>query len=246
MEMITSAIKEICGLFLYTGGIKAVISIPGGDEIAKKTMNERLGIIGGLSILGTTGIVEPMSDRAIVETIKAEIDVLAAAGKRDLLLTPGNYGRTFAEETLGVNIDEAIKCSNFIGETLDYALFKGIKRLTLIGHAGKLVKLAGGIMNTHSGIADCRMEIIAAHCALAGAGAETIKQIMECVTTEAAVNIMKPLGINNYVWESIGKKIGFHLGERTKRSISIEYIVFTQEHGVLVHSYIAGSDLVRE
>ena len=234
MRMIQSAIGEVCGLYAYRGGIKAVISIPGGAEIAEKTMNKRLGVIGGLSILGTTGIVEPMSSKAIIDTIKAEIDVYTASGKRELFITPGNYGRDFAEKALGLNIREAIKCSNFIGETLDYACIKGIEHIKLIGHAGKLVKLAGGIMNTHSGIADCRMEIIAAHCALAGAKTETIRQIMACVTTEGAIDIMSRLGINEAVWESIGQKIGYHLRERTKGGVSIEYIVFTQEHGVLV------------
>jgi len=184
-----------------------------------------------------------MSDRAIVETIKAEIDVQAASGEncgKSLLITPGNYGRDFAKEALGLNIDEAIKCSNFIGEALDYACAKRIRSITLIGHAGKLVKLAGGIMNTHSRVADCRMEIIAAHCALAGAGADIIRQIMACVTTEAAIDIMSKLGINNSVWESIGQKIGFHLRERTKGNVMVEYIVFTQERGVLARSKVGG------
>lgn len=236
MEMVNSAIAEVCLLFSYKGGIKAEISIPDGAVIAKKTMNERLGITGGLSILGTTGIVEPMSDRAIVETIKAEIDIQAAAGKNKILLTPGNYGLEFARKNLGINTDDAVKCSNFIGETLDHVCFKGIEKITLIGHAGKLVKLAGGIMNTHSNIADCRMEIIAAHCALAGAGMETIRQIMDCVTVEAAIVIMDGLGINDAVWKSIEKKIDFHIQERTQGSVAVEYVVFTQEHGVLIHS----------
>jgi len=203
-------------------------------------MNGRLGIVGGLSVLGTTGIVEPMSERAIVETIKADIDVSVASGKKSLLITPGNYGRDFASTILGLNIDEAVKSSNFIGETLDYACMAGIENITLIGHAGKLVKLAGGVMNTHSNIADCRMEIIAAHTALAGAGAETIRQILECVTTEAAIEVIKPLGINDTVWEGIGEKIGFHLRARTKGSVIIEYIVFTQEHGVLTRGKVGG------
>ena len=234
MEMIKTAIADACSRYSYDGGIKATISIPGGAEIAKKTMNERLGIIGGLSILGTTGIVEPMSDRAIIETIKAEIDIWAASGKRNLHITPGNYGKEFASKELGLNIEEAIKCSNYIGETLDYACAKNIDRFTLIGHAGKLVKLAGGIMNTHSSIADCRMEIIAAHSAAAGAEPSAIKQIMECTTTEAAIEIMTRLGISETVWKSIGEKIKYHLNTRAKNSMTIEYIVFTQEHGILV------------
>ena len=238
MMMIKSAVREVCERFAYTGGIKVVISIPGGDRLAGKTMNGRLGIVGGLSILGTTGIVEPMSDRAVVETIKAEIDVQMASGKKSLLITPGNYGRDFAQKELGLNIEEAIKCSNFVGEALDYACVKGTRQITLIGHAGKLVKLAGGIMNTHSAVADCRLEIIAAHCALVGAQTEAIRQIMACATTQAAIEIMTELGVNDRVWESIGQKIGFHLRERTWGNVIVEYIVFTQEHGVLVHSKV--------
>jgi cobalt-precorrin-5B (C1)-methyltransferase len=236
MEMVNSAITEACALFSYTGGIKVIISIPGGAAIAKKTMNERLGIIGGLSILGTTGIVEPMSDRAIIETIKAEIDVQTASGKTSLIITPGKYGYEFAEKTLGINMEEAIKCSNFIGETLDYACVKGIEKITLIGHAGKLVKLAGGIMNTHSNVADCRMEIISAHCALAGADTRTVKQIMDSVSVEAAMKVMDEVGLNDRVWKNIGQKIGFHLRERVRGSIVVEYIVFNLERGVLIHS----------
>ena len=234
MEMINTAVEEQCREFSYNGGIRVVISIPGGEEIAKRTMNERLGVVGGLSILGTTGIVEPMSEKALIDTIKTEMDVHMASGKTKLLVTPGNYGRDFAEKELGLNIDEAVKCSNFIGETLDYACAKALERISLIGHAGKLVKLAGGIMNTHSNIADCRMEIIAAHCALAGAAAADIKRIMDCVSTQACAEIIDELGIATLVWDSIGKKIGFYLKERTKGRISTEYIVFTQENGVLI------------
>ena len=175
-----------------------------------------------------------MSDRAIIETIKTEIDVWAASGKRNLLITPGNYGKEFASKELGLDIEKAIKCSNYIGETLDYACMKNIDSLMLVGHAGKLVKLAGGIMNTHSSIADCRMEIIAAHSAAAGAEPSAINQIMECATTEAAIEILTSLGINETVWKSIGQKIKYHINARTKNSITIECIVFTQEHGILV------------
>ena len=234
LEMIRAAIEEAREPFGYTGGLKAVISVPDGAEIAKRTMNERLGIVGGLSILGTTGVVEPMSLSAVVETIKAEIDVRIALGEKDLLVTPGNYGRDFAEKNLGLNIEEAVKCSNYIGEALDYACMKGVPRFRLIGHAGKLVKLAGGLMNTHSSFGDCRMEIIAAHAALAGAGQETIRQIMSCVTTDAAIDILIESGISKPVLASIGEKLGFHLRERTKGKLCVEYIIFTQMHGVLI------------
>ena len=243
MKMIETAVKGVCEQFSFSGGMRVVISIPGGAEIAKRTMNERLGVVGGLSILGTTGIVEPMSENAVIETIKTEIDVLAASGSNHLIITPGNYGKNFAKEIFGHDADTAVKCSNYIGVTLDYACSTGIGHITIVGHAGKLVKLAGGIMNTHSGIADCRMEIIAAHCALAGADKAFIGKIMDCATVEAAVALMLRTGINGIVWESIGKKIGYHLRERIKKhsehnrnETEMEYVVFTVEHGILTRA----------
>ncbi|MCL1879353.1 MAG: cobalt-precorrin-5B (C(1))-methyltransferase CbiD [Actinomycetia bacterium] len=235
LNMITMAIKEICGLMSYQNGIKAVIFIPGGEQVAKRTMNGRLGIVGGLSILGTTGIVEPMSKQAIVDTIKAEIDVHLAGGKTNLLIAPGNYGKQYAQEQLGLDIKEAIKCSNFIGETLDYLCQNEVQGIMLIGHAGKLVKLAGGIMNTHSSMADCRMEIIVAHAALAGADRQLIAALMECVSTNAAIELLNQAGIGSAVWGSIGQKISFYLRQRTRGSMAVEYVVFTQEHGTLIH-----------
>lgn len=238
LEMIKTEVMSVVKDYGYAGGLRIIISVPDGENISKKTMNERLGIIGGISILGTTGIVEPMSEKAIIDTIKTEIDVHISENRGNLLVTPGNYGRDFAKNELGLNIDEAVKCSNFVGETLDYAVYSGVREMTLIGHAGKLIKVAGGIMNTHSGIADCRMEIMAAHSAMAGASMETIKQIMECITVDAAIEIIRKESFYLQVWESIGRKIGFQISERTKKVLKIRYIVFTQEHGVLIDSVV--------
>lgn len=236
LEMIEKEVMSVAKGYNYTGGLRIVISAPDGMGIAKRTMNERLGIVGGISILGTTGIVEPMSEKAIVDTIKTEIDVHISEGRGNLLVTPGNYSRDFAMNMLGLNIDDAVKCSNFIGETLDYAVYCGVKEMTLIGHAGKLVKVAGGIMNTHSSIADCRMEIIAAHSAMAGASSEIISQIMDCITVDAAIETLGKGAIYNRVLCSLGKKIGFHIRERTKGDMQVRYIVFTQEYGILIDS----------
>ncbi|MDR0309086.1 MAG: cobalt-precorrin-5B (C(1))-methyltransferase CbiD, partial [Coriobacteriales bacterium] len=246
MEMITSAIQETCAMLSYTRGIIAVISIPGGEEVAKRTMNSRLGIVGGLSVLGTTGIVEPMSERAIIDTIKADIDVQIASvpehctdDSKPLLIAPGNYGKDFAERELGLDIKNAVKCSNFIGETLDYLCIRGVRSIKLVGHAGKLIKLAGGIMNTHSHTADCRMEILAAHAALNGASQQTIEKIMDCINTVAAIDVIKELDNAAAIWESLSRRIDFHISERTRGELAVEYIVFTLEHGILIHSKTA-------
>lgn len=235
-EMISSAIAEVCEHYGYHGGVLAIISIPGGEDVAEKTMNARLGIKGGLSILGTTGIVRPMSTRALLETIKTEIDVQVAAGRDSLLVTPGNYGEEFATRILGLKAEQVINCSNFLGDTLDHACAKGIQHVLLVGHVGKMVKLAGGIMNTHSHNADCRREILAAHCAMAGADQQAIQEIMDCTTTTSAISIIDGLGIGEEVWASIEKKICFYLNQRTQGLQSVEFVVFTGKDRVLMHA----------
>lgn len=134
----------------YEGGFSVVLSVENGEELALQTYNSHLGIIGGISILGTSGIVEPMSEKALVDTICLEMDSLYAAGQRVAFLCPGNYGADFARETLELDLERAVKCSNYIGEAFDHAVVCGYPEILLVGHAGKLVKLAAGVMNTHS------------------------------------------------------------------------------------------------
>ena len=156
-RMIRENLEEVCALADWSGGLEAVISVPEGERLAKKTFNPRLGIAGGISILGTTGIVEPMSDGALVGTIRAELSQRRAAGDCYVLLTPGNYGSEFIRDGLGLDPALAVQTSNFIGDALDLCRELGFSGALLVGHVGKLVKLAGGMLNTHSRWGDCRM-----------------------------------------------------------------------------------------
>jgi cobalt-precorrin-5B (C1)-methyltransferase len=233
-KMMVRALEEISTLYNYRGGFDVEIFVPGGTEAAEKTFNSRLGIVGGISILGTTGIVEPMSEAAIVETIRLEIhsreesDILFAA--------PGNYGIEFARSRFGLDIGKAVKCSNFIGEMLDFAVYYGFKKLLLIGHIGKLVKLAAGVMNTHSKTADCRNEIFAAHAALCGADGAVIRAIMDAEATGSIHAILTENGIGNAVYESILARILFHLRYRTGNALQCELVVFSNESGILMQT----------
>ena len=168
-RMIRENVEEVMKLFDCAAGLSVVISIPAGAELAKKTFNPRLGIVGGISVLGTTGIVEPMSEKALVETIRTELTQRRALGHDAVLLTPGNYGVDFIRTSLGLDPETAVQTSSFIGDSLDVCRSLGFKRALLIGHIGKLVKLAGNMMNTHSKYGDCRMEILASHAGAAGA-----------------------------------------------------------------------------
>lgn len=228
-QMIIEALKQTAQKYKYKGGFSVVISAENGEEIAKKTFNPRLGIVGGISILGTSGIVEPMSEKALIDTIRLEINSKTVRNSEYLLISPGNYGRDFALREFGLDIELGVKCSNFIGETIDYAVYKKVKNILLIGHAGKLCKIAGGIMNTHSRVADCRCEIFAAHAALAGASNKQIKQIMGAITTEQISELLQKFGLSRQVFESILKKIEYNLNQRAAFNCTIEVIIFTNK-----------------
>ena len=161
-EMIEKEVLQVCSLMDYKGSLMVEIFVPEGEYLAEHTFNPRLGIVGGISILGTSGIVEPMSNQAILDTIKVELNQRMAQGYDYVAVSPGNYGLDFMKKTYGYDLDKSVKCSNFIGDTIDMAIELGFQKMLLTGHIGKLIKVSGGIMNTHSKEGDCRMELIVA------------------------------------------------------------------------------------
>lgn len=236
LQQIKSAVKLAMKKANYTGGLSITICAENGEEIAKQTYNEHLGIIGGISILGTSGIVEPMSEQALMDTTHLELDSLYAEGQKIAFLCPGNYGVDFAKLTLGIELEKAVKCSNFIGDAIDYAVFKGFKKILLVGHAGKLVKIAAGVMNTHSSVADGRQEIFTSHAALLGVSHDKLENLMNAITIDECLDILKSTGLLNSVLESIGKSIEKRLNMRVYNKVQIEYIMFTNQFGILSKS----------
>ena len=232
-KMIEEQLKAAASDYSYDGGLKAVISVPMGIQIAKKTFNPRLGIEGGISILGTTGIVEPMSEQALIDTISVELDVRKAQNEEFIIVTPGNYGQDFLRDNLGIAVDKCVKCSNFIGDTIDMCIEKGFKSMLLVGHIGKLSKLGCTIYNTHSRYADGRMEAFALCAALCGAEREVLENILGCITTDAALEILKKEGIFDETIKMLEKRIDRSLKLRAKGSIEIGMITFSEEYGIL-------------
>ena len=233
-QMITAAVQAVCEDVGYEGGLSVVISVPDGEELARRTFNPSLGIEGGISILGTSGIVEPMSIQAIVDTIGVEIHQAAVSGVRDLLLTPGNYGLDFLKET--ALLPEKIPCvkfSNFVGEALDIAVSEGFQTALLVGHIGKLVKLAGGVMNTHSKWADCRMELFCAHAAVCGGTTALCRDLMEAATTDACIALLDEAGLRERVLESLLAAIQKHLNHRAGDNMQVGAVIFSNEYGLL-------------
>ncbi len=241
-RMITDALTEIAAEHGYAGGFHVIITAPEGAEIAKKTFNPRMGITGGISIIGTTGIVEPMSNAAVVDTIRAEANMRRAAGQENLLLTVGNYSDTFLQDFRPELADRAVMCSNFIGDALDIGVTLGFRSILLIGHIGKLVKLGAGIMNTHSSYADGRMETLIACGALAGIPRELLVQIPECVTTDAALNILYQHPKYTEMLQILTERIAYYLSARVKDQVQTGAVVFSNQHDLLLKT--AGADAI--
>lgn len=232
-KMITTEVTNVMKKYNYDGGLKVTISIPQGVEIAKKTFNPRLGIVGGLSVLGTSGIVEPMSEKALIETMYVEIRAQKARGNKNLLVFFGNYGEDFTRDIMQLDIDGAVTCSNFVGELLDYAVFCGFETLLLIGHSGKLVKLSQGVMNTHSKYSDCRTELFALQALFHGASVEVGKEIYTSPTTDEVTKILKRENLFEPVMQEITDKIDFYMQHRVHGKIKTAALMFSNVYGIL-------------
>lgn len=232
-RMIAEEVESVCRENGYNGGLSVIISVEGGEEAARRTFNPHLGVEGGLSILGTSGIVEPMSEQAIVDTIALEIRQHAAANHK-LILTPGNYGMDFLRsQGMDNGPVPIVKCSNFLGEALDCAAVEGVEELLLVGHIGKLVKVAGGVMNTHSRYADCRCELFCAHAACCGADTETCRALMAAATTDACLEILDKAQCREAVLHSLLEAIQYHLGRRLGDGCRAGVVLFSNQYGLL-------------
>lgn len=232
-RMITSEVTSVMEEAGYAGGLLVTISIPEGVEIAKKTFNPRLGIVGGLSVLGTSGIVEPMSEKALIETMYVEMRAQKARGNKNLLVFFGNYGEDFTRDVMKLDLEGAVTCSNFVGELLDYAVFLGFETLLLIGHSGKLVKLAQGVMNTHSKYADCRTELFALQAMLHGASIEVGQELYHCLTTDEVTKILKREELFEPVMEQVTERIDFYMQHRVHGKIKTAAFMFSNVYGIL-------------
>ena len=235
-QMITEALRREAEAACYPGGFAVTISIPGGEEVARRTFNPHIGVEGGLSVLGTSGIVEPMSQQAILDTIQLEMNQAALRAKdhRRLILAPGNYGLDYLHEAYPQFADiPVVKTSNFIGDTLDMAAAARFDEVLLVGHVGKLCKLAGGIMNTHSHTADCRTELFCTHAALYGADREVCTALYNAATTDACLEILDAAGLREPVLQSLLAAIQLHLDRRAGGAYRVGAVLFSNQHGPL-------------
>ncbi len=202
-QTIEAAVREVIG---PSRGALVEIFAPEGEARAQKTYNGRLGIVGGISIIGTTGIVTPMSEESWKRSLALELEMKRAAGLDRVILVPGNHGERFVREQLGVSTETVVTMSNFVGYMIEEAVRLGFRHIVLIGHPGKLVKIAAGIFHTHSHIADARMETLVAHLALIGAPHDLLLTVSECDTTEAALEYIDAAGYR-HLFDRLAQRI---------------------------------------
>ncbi len=238
-RMISGAVAEIAEKYGYSGGFEITVSIPQGVELAKKTFNPRMGIEGGISVIGTSGIVEPMSNTAVIETIRAEANIRRAAGQRNMLLTIGNYSEDFVQRELPFSLERSVTCSNFIGDAIDIGMELGFESILIVGHIGKLVKLGAGIMNTHSSWADGRMDVLVTCGVLAGADTDTLKRLPDCVTADAAMDILEEGGYLEKTADILSQRMDSYLRARVKDSIPIAALAFSYKRQLQVRTALA-------
>lgn len=232
-QMITESVIEVMEEYDYYGEIFVEISIPEGMELAKKTFNPRLGIEGGISVLGTSGIVEPMSEEALIASIRLEMQMHRNNGADYLVISPGNYGTAYLSQNFPINLEKSVKCSNFLGETIDMAVEMEYKGILFVSHIGKFIKVAGGIMNTHSRCADSRMEILTANALRAGAPADVLRDVLDAVTTDEGLSILKQHGYLEKTMKYVMEKIEFYLNNRAYHNLELATLVFSNELGEL-------------
>ncbi|MGL5312745.1 MAG: cobalt-precorrin-5B (C(1))-methyltransferase CbiD [Peptostreptococcaceae bacterium] len=246
MKMINSELRKIIGdkpsdTIGNGKALKITIFAPKGQEIAKKTFNPRLGIVGGISIIGTTGIVEPMSDEGWKKSLSIELQMKREQGLDKIILVPGNHGEQFIREQLNLDMKYVIRTSNFIGYMLKEAQRMGYKKILMAGHIGKFIKLSAGIFNTHSKVADARSEILISNLAMMKAPYEFLEQINKCLTAEEAVEIIDNSEYTDF-YNIVSNKCKFKVDEYlVDEDIEVEIMMFSMDKTLLGKSDNADS-----
>ncbi len=201
-------IQEVAEQLLQQHGLKVTISVPGGTEMAKKTLNDRLGIIGGISILGTTGIVHPYSTAAFRASVVQGIEVAAKQGLKTVVLTTGGRTEKFTIRQLP-NLQPAcfVQMGDFLGPALDAAKQNNIQQIIIGGMVGKLTKIAQGEIITHARRNPVNTQLLADIAKVAGAPQPVCESISQNETARYAGEVMQELGLMDEFYRELSKRV---------------------------------------
>ena len=202
-QLVYNSIKDIIG----DKACLVRVDIPAGTELATKTLNPVLGIEGGISVIGTTGVLRPMSEEAFKNSLVPQIEVAKAAGFTTQIFVPGKIGERIAT-SWGLPTEAMVQTSNFIGFMLEAGADHGLERILLFGHIGKLAKVAAGVFHTHNRVGDARLEVLAAYSAAKGMPAEGVQRILQAVTTEEALPVIEEYGLQS-VYQVIAARASY-------------------------------------
>lgn len=206
-------------------GAEVVISVPEGERLARRTMNPQLGIVGGISILGTTGIVEPMSEEAFKQALAPQLDVARAAGRQIPVLTPGRRGVSLAAN-FGIPEEAVVLTGNFIGYMLEECVSRGFQRVLLWGHIGKLAKVAAGSFQTYNRISDGRAEVVAALAAANGGDAGLVRAILAARTAEAMAGLLREARLEQ-VWHDLARRASRRAEAYAREELQVGAVLFS-------------------
>ncbi len=229
-RMIEESVREV----LPAGkGAEVMLNIPEGEKVATKTLNAKLGIVGGLSVLGTTGIVKPLSMEACRRSLVPQIDVALSAGFERIFFVPGNIGERITKKLFKLPEDAIVQTGDFVGYMLDKAAEKGVREIVFLGHPGKLAKVAAGIFNTHHKVADARNEVVAAYAGAVGADASLMNRVLQSNTTEEAIALLKQASLSEPVFDRIAERVSQRISERVQQKIKIGIILVSLDGEIL-------------
>lgn len=228
-------LEELSPFLLKDKGFEVSISVPEGKELAKQTYNPKLGIMGGISIIGTTGIVEPKSVDAYKASLALELDVLKAAGIDKVFLVLGYVSERFCKEKLKVQDSAMIKIGDHIGFMLENSLKKKLRGVVLVGHLGKLIKVTNGQFNTHFSFGDKRLESLAHYAESCGGDTHTIHRILSQKTAEAAIGILRDAGLSQ-VFARIAKDVVKNCRELVSNGLEVNCILLSLTGEVLART----------
>ena len=225
-------LREVSNLLQNDQGVEVTITVPEGEELAEKTFNPRLGVIGGISILGTTGIVEPKSIDAYKTSLSLQLDIVKASGGDKVFLVLGYVGERYCKKVLGLSDDSVIKIGDHVGFMLEQCAKKKIEEVLLIGHIGKLVKVANGQFNTHIRFGDRRIETIAHHARRCGASGEIIEAILKETTAEATITLLRENGLMK-VFDDIAREVVLRIENLVEGRLRIHCNILSLDGEVL-------------